>query len=763
MLDWLIGSTRSGDDQVLNHGMRRTSIQPSVFSLGQGDSETFLEDPPETPAPMFAVRAFKSAIFGTPHPAQPAPPSNRSRKVSNHASSPKASAVVPEPLKAVIRDPRNREDTPRKLDLDALGSPTKGILLTPGMGPTRRKNVTFRGLSSDEKSKAKDSTRTIESGGTSLEASLSQSQSAGPIDNQPQQTSLTKALYKAKNGVSSGNARPSSTVSFSNRGAGLALEKGPPTVVTEKDGRHPDVAADMTIDLSHPHSRSGKHWKAEFEQYHKKSDREMKKIILVSRNVKSFAAQKDTEASELSEKLQQERSRVAMMEGKVTDLAMQLAATRTHDTEETPDQTKLVNDLARQTALAIRYKQKADNYEVALMKKNTILAPDTDGSGDVIPQDSGVEMDQHRLDSTMTGRRSQEIAVLRAELGRFRNSAEVAEQKAAKLETENLALQAEIDKLREQMKKSELKRQAREESFQRREDAFKASKADYDAQLLNLLSKNEALLQDVQHHHKSQPAHEHEISKEQWKTSSNKIPGAHLAASQVHGSHDHLKPRKHANTHSPESSMVDIWALGGQDSTLPLEKTPNKKDPAEYLPKALQTIAENLVREDENRLPSNKTQSSALLMENRTLSKSQTAYNDVAPLIPTSAEKLQNSAAKRTAPRWANVGSPSPPTLTLGSSPPKPLSSTQHHAQRSANSAPQHQTEASLRAISKIESTPNQAAKLISVAALQTQAGVGRKESEMPGPVDRKEAMRARMAERMAEKRKVRGDRGKGG
>ena len=34
------------------------------------DGATFLDEGPETPAPLFAVRAFKTAIFGTPKAVQ---------------------------------------------------------------------------------------------------------------------------------------------------------------------------------------------------------------------------------------------------------------------------------------------------------------------------------------------------------------------------------------------------------------------------------------------------------------------------------------------------------------------------------------------------------------------------------------------------------------------------------------------------------------------------------------------------------------------
>ncbi|KAM0665728.1 hypothetical protein MY8738_003654 [Beauveria namnaoensis] len=77
--------------------------------------DTTQVEQPDTPAPVFAARAFKSALFGTPrrHDIQPARSAKRSATGSN-----------------ADKD----SNTPSKL---------AGILLTPGTGATRRKRVSF--------------------------------------------------------------------------------------------------------------------------------------------------------------------------------------------------------------------------------------------------------------------------------------------------------------------------------------------------------------------------------------------------------------------------------------------------------------------------------------------------------------------------------------------------------------------------------------------------------------------------------------------
>lgn len=765
-----------------------TGFLPWLFSPDKGDPETFLEDPPETPAPLFAVRAFKSALFGTPHPSQTVSPSNRSRKAAAQNGLPKPPALPQDPLKTAHLEPKDREDVTQKLDLEALVSPTKGILLTPGIGTTRRKNVTFRGIGTDEKLKAGDDNRGILFGDAVSETSSSQSQAASPEENQPRQTSLTKALYKAKNGVSDRNIISSPSASKSNKRFSRDRKKDRSANLTVTEGNDLNVADDLTIDLSNPHSRSGKHWKAEFEQYHKNSGREMKKILKINQNVKSFAVRKDSEASDLREKLRRELSKVAVMESKVTDLATQLAATRTKDLKESPDQTKLVNDLARQTALAIRYKQKADNYKVALIKKNADLASETDKLEGIIPEGTGVKSNPGISAPISSDRLSQEMASLRSELDRFRSSAEATEQKAAKLEMENLALQAEINKLRQEMKMPESKRQAREEILERREGVLKVSNADRNANLPTPSTKNDALLEDVQQRHKASPTSERKTFREHDEILSNKITQDKVATGETSGSQDHSKPSKNTNTFDPESSMVDIWILGGQDDTLPLEKPRKNRDLVKPSPKVLKEITQNRILEEENRKPYRTAPNSHFVpsLENSPLSKTQTSHESPRSTISFSPKRrlLTSSGTKQHifARQSTNtINSPRPSTLNSASNPPKTdnVSSTEKHPTQNNVINSDHQ-QLSKSPISgspaQTKSTFKQNASVVPtlLPPTGTQAEAeGRKGSEpaipMPAPppaIDRKAAMRAavraRMADRMAEKKKAREDKGKG-
>lgn len=686
---------------------------------------------------------------------------------------PKASTLPPEPLKTTLLETKGREDDATQTDFEALVSPAKGILLTPGIGSTRRKNVTFRGIGSDEKSKARDGSADNLLEDTTTEASVSRSQVFGLIDNQPRQTSLTKALYRAKDRVSSGDLISSPGASRSDERVPHDLENDRPANITETEGKDLDVADELTIDLRNPHSRSGQHWKAEFERYHTNSNREMKKVLKVNQKVKSFAVKKDSEASDLGEKLQRELSRVAEMENKVTDLATQLAATRRQGLKETPDQTKLVNELARQTALAIRYKQKADNYKIALMKRNVSLATETDGNEDVVPQRMGVKPNQGISDPTSKDQQSQDMDSLRSELDRFRNSAEVTEQKAATLETKNLALQAEIDRLRQEMKISESKRQARDEILQRPEEVRKASNADCNARSPNPSTTNQALLQDAQRHHEVSITSERKTSTDYGEISSIKISQDKVATGKPTSVQDHLKPHKNTKAFDPESSMADIWILGGQDSILLPEKPRKNKNSFKHSPKILKEITQNRgLLEEENRKPYRTTPKSTPLKNPRPLSKTPLAYEFPHSTISFSSRKrlpTSSGTKPRTLTRPSITNSPSPrpstPKYPSTSNPPKrgPVPSTQHSTQQQQHvmNSDHYQQ---LLSKSPVSGPLAQTKSPLNQGTTGKEAETGNEsEPEIPMPVpdpapapvvDRKTAMRARMAERMAQNKK---------
>ncbi|KAF2184717.1 hypothetical protein K469DRAFT_633473 [Zopfia rhizophila CBS 207.26] len=245
---------------------------------------TFVE-PPETPAPTFAVRAFKQAIFGTPAPEE----SNETAKKL---------------VKRVKLDEVNSKATefPAQKENDPPSSPTKpnGILVTPGTGTKGKKTVSFGAHVVDNEGKR--STYTGKSGipndcpgkfpspwapGTELKESAEKDKDK---DKMPR-TKLTAALYDAR---SSSQLQP---------------------------GQKPKAKddSDITIDLSAPRSESGKYWKEQYESYADKSEKEVKKLVAKQQVAKNFAKKKDGEATELATRLAEERKRFRMRERELED------------------------------------------------------------------------------------------------------------------------------------------------------------------------------------------------------------------------------------------------------------------------------------------------------------------------------------------------------------------------------------------------------------------------------------------------------------
>ena len=444
-----------------------------------------MEEPPETPAPLFAVRAFKTAIFGTPHPDQ-SDVKPHTQPVGQKKDIAKTQPTE-EPEGINARDVvKVQLDTPVAVPkVDSLASPTKGILLTPGTGATRRKTVTFGSLLADAQKKEQQLTATEDKRETAPE-SKNDSKVRKPSPRiQPRHSSLTKTLIqmsrqKVDDQATSVLSREERLAheSASSNGAQMANTAQSP---------------DNTVDLSQPRSRSGQHWKTEYEQYHKRSNIEMKKMIMYGQNVKSYAVKKDSEATSLGEKLKNELAKVSAMEKKVSKLAAQLNNACAHGPEGESEQTRLVSELAQQTALAIRYKQKADRYRRAMQKENR--ADGSDGDGDTVQVSEETFQKTHReADLPEVVAESAENGTLHAQLEALRVSAKKAEDQAAKLEAENSALKQSLARVKGEMMSYEARRQAREERYKRREAKSKADQKACEAQLANLTVEHQNLV-----------------------------------------------------------------------------------------------------------------------------------------------------------------------------------------------------------------------------------------------------------------------------
>ncbi|TKA52764.1 hypothetical protein B0A49_12702 [Cryomyces minteri] len=285
MLSWITGARPEGHQVV-------------------GADETGYIEPPETPAPVFAVRAFKHAIFGTPQPLEHNEAKLRSREKSHvacgeyiehnnvHGSTGKVSAQDLASLNTDAPIPSIQAANP-------LVSPTKtnGILMTPGTATTRRKTVSFGVHVIDNE--GKKSSFAGKSGLPNNFPGKFPSPWTPKVDDMKatrstdlnSRTKLTAALYEARKSTSKPKAKDD---------------------------------ADITIDIMEPRSQSGRYWKQEYESYAAKTKHEMKKLVVKQKLAKHYAKEKDDEAMKLATELQKERRKIEKLEARTSDLAAQM-------------------------------------------------------------------------------------------------------------------------------------------------------------------------------------------------------------------------------------------------------------------------------------------------------------------------------------------------------------------------------------------------------------------------------------------------------
>jgi hypothetical protein len=260
--------------------------------------ETQIEAP-ETPAPVFAVRAFKQAIFGTPQP----PPTVAPTRLSKTKKESDYPLAVP-----TLTSSKETVSNTKIIDSTDLGlSPTKrGILKTPGGGTTRRKELVWGADVVDNEGKKQsrsglpnNAPGKFPSPWTPKTLDITEDKKSKVEEKKPK-TKLSERLYDVK-----------------------ATGTGPRSV----KGRAKDDA-DITIDMMEPRSESGRYWKEQYLSYSHKSEEETKKLIAKQKLARDYARKKDDEANDLRRQLENDRkkrhTRESSLEMQVKDLREQL-------------------------------------------------------------------------------------------------------------------------------------------------------------------------------------------------------------------------------------------------------------------------------------------------------------------------------------------------------------------------------------------------------------------------------------------------------
>ena len=419
-----------------------------IFVKGEESSE--FPDAPETPAPVFAIRAFKTALFGTPAPVI--------RNNRQQEPSPERKPILSDTV-ANYREEEDMEGKPTsesRVSTATSGhasnnaSPAKGILLTPGTGTSRPKRVSFGGLGQGNGNRPGRIT-----GRTRLQEITLEDLPDVP------QVMESRESEQAGTGTSRGQVNSEKKpvepiVDPEGKGQALLLDKKS-AIDSKKPKPLKEEELDATIDLKNPISQSGRHWKREYTEYHEKSEDEMTRLIRKNKATRDYAMEKDQEALILKAKLEEALLQVAGMEAKVSELAARVFKGDQDGDGRT--QEDLIAELASQTAKAVRYKRKADKYDLAIQEHR--LTNSSHRSCGERTEANGLS------ESAAVGGQSAKLAALRAEVSRLNEVVERAESKAAKLEEDNMTLSNSINRVRRILKKYESRNINRRQSDER--------------------------------------------------------------------------------------------------------------------------------------------------------------------------------------------------------------------------------------------------------------------------------------------------------
>lgn len=440
----------------------RTNLFPAI-SLD--DSKVM--EPPETPAPMFALRAFQSALFGTPK-ADDDDNTKSHLKINEQDNNRQFSKG-----NTTQKPPEEREDIPRitpadtDLATNTIPSPTKSILMTPGTASNRRKTVSFGdGVVDNERKREDTSSKTVKTP-TTLSGNISSQWSSGSSEGK--RSKLTQALLDSREKPAKSSETPS---------------QKPDQSRPSKADSKPDAAAaqgddsEDTINMDEPRSQSGKYWKAEFDSYKSKTALEIRRLIQYRSAAKTYAKKKDEEAYRLASKLKEEELKVEEMEHHVTQLASTMVTENTR-----VDKEQLVHDLTKQTALALQYKHKVSLLRKALEEHGVVGEEVEDIAGQSEPNFASKEESETLQESQQSlaqaKARIKEMKQQQSEFQELRGLALSSQQKASDLEKENGMLKHTLARFKQEASRYEGRRKEREAKLKQREAKLEARIQEY--------------------------------------------------------------------------------------------------------------------------------------------------------------------------------------------------------------------------------------------------------------------------------------------
>lgn len=427
-------------------------------------------EPPETPAPVFAMRAFKSALFGTPGAEEE---EKEKEKVEEKDREPQSKPTAHQRSKSETTKPIAIEMEPAKTDVNSTfnpaGSPTKSILVTPGTIANRRKTVSFgEGVVDNEGKRDSQSSRAPKT--PPNPSGIHAQWMSGSANGKPP-SKLTQTLLDARDNASKNAESAKSSQDNPSESKPAARPQ-----LKEDSGME-----DITINLDEPRSESGKYWKTEFDNYRVRTNREIKKLIHYRSIAKSYARKKDSEALRLADKLREEEEKVADMERQVSRLAAAIVGQGPK-----ADKEQLIQDLTKQTTLALQYKQQVTSLRNTLEKqgviKEGVVKPAESAKEGPSPQSSfdfSEELRKAQEELKQANAKIEELKRQNPDLSKLQRLAQSSEKKAQELEKENKTLKQNLARVKQEMAGYEGRRKEKENRLKQRETKLEASVQEY--------------------------------------------------------------------------------------------------------------------------------------------------------------------------------------------------------------------------------------------------------------------------------------------
>ncbi|KAI5294726.1 hypothetical protein KEM52_003348 [Ascosphaera acerosa] len=418
---------------------------------------------PKTPGALFALRAFRDIWAGTSVPATDDDLSApiQSLKASTYQRSGdnilRQAAAVAESTRFARLPSRGRASRAQHaVEVAPNGSPTKGILYTPGTTGRNRKTVSFR----------------VGSAGSNSRRSLLQ-QRVGEGQQQPQEQErqASRASHEAGSVSAVDRAAIDGAPHHALKQAGMHFKDrlNALRLFTAGDGGNHSTEHgeydfdtmsndDVTTDLMSPQSQSGKFWKNEYEAFRAKTVLETRRLIEYRSAAKRYARTQVSEVQRLERLTRSKDATIAGLQSQLRAAQAETAGTRASENA------------------AARWEQRAKESERELERQR-----DENSRKDAQIDDLKRNLEEmtRAVSNTQTGQDAatssgqepapEERVQEAADGAELRALVQLAEQRAAQLRDENQSLKRMLARVKTEMASYEARRRAKEERLKARE------------------------------------------------------------------------------------------------------------------------------------------------------------------------------------------------------------------------------------------------------------------------------------------------------